>query len=305
MALASTGGFAYQLDKSQDKVFWDIYGDAPTEYDKIAKIGEAPPGNYWKASELSPLGAMREKGEGDVFQFDIPVEGNQKTVYPTAYGLGYQITREMYDDDVFGHLNKMPEKLAKSAAVKIDTVFWDLLNSGFDTHTAGDGEFLFDTDHTPLKSGSDIANEPTTAGALSETTYQAAMEYFYTLKDEADNPIALSPGYTLVVPEDLRATAMKLQQNELKLGTANNDLNTANPSYGIWNNYRIHVSRFLTSATAWFMLNDEHDLNLMWKTRPEFQSADDFHTGNALFRVWMRFMTFCFSYKPMYGNPGA
>lgn len=305
MAITNTAAFGNQLDRDQDEVFWDQYGTTMVEYDKIAKIQEAPPGNYYKLSELSPLGALREKGEGASTEFDTPVEGDVQTHYYTEYSLGYQITRAMYDDDVFQHLRDMPEKLGKSAALKPESVFFDLFNSGFDTHTAIDGEYIFDTDHPVLKTGGTTANEPTTAGSLSETTYQAAMEYFHTLNDEAGQPLRLPGGFTLMVPEDLRYTAMKLQGNEGKIGTANNDMNIANPSSGVVEPYKIHVSRFLTSSTAWFVLSDWHDFRLLWKSRPEFESADDFYTGNALFKVWMRFLVFCGQWKGAYGNPGA
>jgi phage major head subunit gpT-like protein len=304
MAITNTKVFGYSLDRDMNDIFFDEYSLAPGEYDKIAKVANAPGGNHYTESELTPLGSLREVPEGTGIVFDLPEQGHSKTVYFTKYGLGFQITQEMYKDDLFGNFKKMPRKLAKSASQKPEVEFFDLFNNGFGTHTAWDGQYLFDTDHSTLKSGDTIANEPSTAGSLSETTLQAAFEYYDTLVDEAGNPLTIRPN-KLVVPTELKYTALKLRANTGQIGTANNDLNIVAAENDFVDSYSIHVSRYLTSSTAWFLLSDQHDFRFYWKERASFESADDFYTGNALFKTVMRFACFVMDYKGAYGNEGA
>jgi len=303
--ITNTKVFGNHLDKDIDKIFFDEYSVAPSEFDKIFKVENAPAGDHYTGSELSPLGQLREVPEGDGIQFDLPVEGHKKTIYYDAYGLGFQITPQMYKDDLTGNFRQMPQKLAKSAAQKPNLVAFDIFNNAFDSETSWDGQYVFDTDHVTLKSGETIANEPGTASALSETSLQAAFEYFDQLVDEAGNPLDLTGPFTLIVPNELKYTAKKLMKNVGQIGTENNDLNVVGTEDGVVDAYNLHVSRYLTSSTAWFLCSPSHQFYFFWKDRAELNSADDFYTGNALFKVWMRFSAFVMDYKGAYGNEGA
>src|SRR6056297_1835251 len=95
--------FGNHLDRDVGNIFFDDYADYPSEFDRVAKVGQAPAGNHWTEAELSPLGKLREIPEGGGITFDFPVEGHKKTVYYNKYGLGFQITKEMYTDDLTGN----------------------------------------------------------------------------------------------------------------------------------------------------------------------------------------------------------
>ena len=305
MALTNTKVFPKSLDRDINKLFFDAYIEYPREYQQVAKIETAPPGNHYREAELSPLGQLRELPEGEGIQFDLPVEGNDKTVYYTKYGLGFQITEEMMADDLFGNFKKMPKKLAKSAVQKQETVFWDLFNSGFTSQTAWDGNYVFSTSHAGLKDGGSLANKPATDGALSETTLQAGFEYFWNLKDQAGMPITMEP-WLLVTPVKLRWLVMKLWKTEGVVGSANNDINTVNPSQNPdLPGWKPFLSRYLTSDTAWFLIAKDHDMRFYWKKKPALESSDDFATGNALFKVTERMAAFVMNYQGVYGNVGA
>ena len=301
--ITNTKIFGNNLDRDISKIFFDDYRDYPAEHNKVAKISPAPAGNDYTESELSPLGDLKTVLEGQGVEFDIPAQGNKVTRYYTKYGLGFQITEEMYKDDLQQQFKKMPSKLAKSAAQKKETVFWDLFNRGFSTHLAWDGQYIFDTDHSTIKSGDTISNDGT-AAALSETSLQAGFEYFDALVDEAGNPIMIQPNM-LIVPKELRFTAGQLTKNMMNIGSANRDLNTVNQNNQMVDAYSLFISRYLTSSTAWFLMSPEHDFRMMWKQQPVLDSTDDFLTNNALFKVFMRFTAFCNMYKGSYGNEGS
>jgi hypothetical protein len=305
MAITNTKIFGKHLDGDVARIFFDGYTQLESEFDKIAKVFQAPPGNHYREAELTNLGSLVDLPEGAGVQFDIPQEGHDKTLYYNQYGLGFQITRIMMKDDLQRNFEKMPAKLAKSAGYKRDTVFFDLLNSGFSGQTAWDSVAIFHTSsHTTLKSGTVISNCPSSGTSLSETSLQAAFEYYDTLVDEAGLPLDFTGPKKLVVPKELRFQAYRIMGTPQKTGSANNDLNAMAISND-YVDYTLHVSRFLTSNKAWFLLSPAHDLRFYWKEEAGMESADDFYTGNALFKVVMRFGVGCFDYKGGYGNPGA
>ena len=118
MAITNTKSFPLHLDNDISTIFFDGYAMAPSEFDKIAKVMQAPPGNHVTEAELSNLGGLVELPEGAGISFDMPKEGHEKTLYYTGYGLGFQITRHMVSDDLQQNFRKMPAKLAKSAAFR-------------------------------------------------------------------------------------------------------------------------------------------------------------------------------------------
>ena len=304
MAIANTGAFGNSLDGDMNKIFFDEYEPYKRDYESIAVISTAPPGNHYQESELSGFGHLVLKDEGDAITFDIPEQGNAKTIYYTSYAKGFQITQEMYKDDLFKNFQKLPQKLAKSAAVKPDVVFFDtIFNNGFSSTTSSDGANIFDTVHTQLKTGAaNRSNEPSSGSSLSETSLRAAWEHYWDLEDEAGLPITLTPDI-MAIPPELTWVAEQLRQSGLITGSANNDINVVNPSNGVVQ-WKPFVSRFLTDANAWFLLAKERDCRLYWKENAEMESGDDFYTGNALFKVTMRFSVFAMDWKGMYGNPG-
>jgi phage major head subunit gpT-like protein len=299
MAIANTAIYGNSLDGDMNEIFFDGYMVYPSEYDQVAKIQNITRGNHWKESELSPLGEIREIPQGTGVQFDKPEQGHSKTVYYTKYGLGFQITEEMMSDGLFGNFKQMPSKLAKSAAYKRETTFWDLFISGT-TLTAWDSVAIFSASHSTLKSGTTVGNRPSTDGALSTTTLQAAFEYFDGLVDEAGMPLVMHPKW-LIVPTELRWTAQELWRTSGKVDSADNNINTINPA-NMPESWVPFVSRHLTDSNDWFLLAKEHDFRFMWRDNIRMQSSDDFYTGNALFKVTGRWVCEVFDYKGGYGN---
>jgi hypothetical protein len=305
MAILNSAAFPKHLDGDINKIFFDDFEQYARDYLEVAKIETAPPGGHYTEAELSGLGHLETKTEGNSITFDVPVEGNEKTIYYTTYAKGFQITEEGMADDLFGNFKKLPAKLSKSAAIRPDVVFFNhVFNNGFVSSTAWDGNFIFDTDHTQLYTGlANLANEPTTASDLSETSLQEAYEYYWGVEDEAGMPMYLDPEILLVAPQNTWMVN-NLYKSSGMVGSANNDINTVNPSNGVIS-WRPFVSRFLTDTDAWFLLSKQRDCRLYWKKQATLESADDFYTGNALFKVTMRFGVGVFDWRTMYGNPGA
>jgi len=299
--ILNTRTFPKHLDRDINKIFFDDYTARSPEYPMLVEVEMAPPGNHYTEAELSILGGLRTIPEGDGVTFDNPIEGNEKTRYYIEYGLGIQITHQMASDDLTGNFQKLPKKLSKSANDKVEVTVADLFNSGFTVHEAWDGNYIFYDTRTTLKSGDTIDNSGT-AASLSETSLIASFEYFDTLVDSAGYPLMATPKL-LCVPTELRATAERLLRTPQVVGGVNNDLNMVGPQ-GFFGP-QLFVSHYFTSSTAWFVLSDLWDGRLYWKEKFSMESADDFFTGNALFKVVGRFSTFVNNPIGGFGNTGA
>jgi len=309
MAISNRETFPKHFDRDIYKIFFDDYQMEPSLHDKIAKVTTLPRGRYYTEAELSGLGALREIKEGNPITYDKPEEGNEKKVEPTKFGLGFQVTEENMKDDLHQNFKKMPSMLAKSAAYKKETEFWDLFNNGFATHTAWDDLYIFyydaTTHRTTLKSNDTQDNRPSTDVALSETPLQAAFEYFDGLYNADGLPISSTNRRVLIVPTELRWTAKSLWKSEGPEQSADRNINTINPE-NMEEDWRPLVVRHLTSSTAWFLLDlGLQDMRFMKKDPIRMESADDFATGNALFKVTMRFTCACFNPIGGYGTSGA
>ena len=304
MAILSTD-FPNSLDRDIDKVVYDQYTQAKTYYDKIAKFQKAPVGPYYQESELSSLEDVREIKQGNPVSYDVPEEGNKWKLEYTEYGLAVQLTKHMFQDNVHPPYLKIMKELSVSAAYKPDLVFWDQFNNGFATHKAWDNNYIWvNGSHVMLKSGFSVNNRPSTDAALSETTLQAAFEYFDGLKNTGGRFIDIEPNL-LIVPTALRWTAMKLWKNEGPYESADRNINTLNPD-NMPESWRPWLVPHLTSTTAWWLVSSkEIDTRFSWKQNMKLESSDDFGTGNALFKVTERFGVETFNYIGGYGTTGA
>ena len=303
MGVANTGTFTKHLDGDVNKIILTNYGGYPTQYDKIARIQQAPPGGHYKEAQLSGLGALREKPEGTAVVFDTPVEGNEIERTYKTFALGFQITQEMLQDDLQRNFMKMPAELGRSAAYKRETEFFDLFNSGWsgvgDAHTAWDGNEIFEVSaRTTLKTGDDMDNAVAT-GALSLSTFQTALEYGMTAKDSCGRPTALKPAILLIHPNNYWL-AKKFQLNEYEAETGESDINTVGDE-----GWKYMVSPHITNSDSWFVIFKEHDFRFFWKYNIKVQSRDDLSTGNLMYKASMRFTTFCNDPIGVYGSLGA
>jgi hypothetical protein len=168
--------------------------------------------------------------------------------------------------------------------------------------TYGDGVVLCSTAH-PLVSGGTNSNRPTTGADLNETSLENAVIQIAAWTDERGLLIASKPS-KLVVPPALQFTATRLLETELRVSTADNDINALKNNGSIPGGYTIN--NFLTDTNAWFLCTDVPNGMKHFIRSPLSNSMDgDFDTGNVRYKSRERY-SFGFS-DPlgMFGSPGA
>src|SRR4030066_428673 len=81
---------------------------------------------------MAGLGSMPQKSEGVSTIYDDPISGNTKRYTHLSWGLGFRITHEAYEDDLYGMLGKkMSGQLAKSARNAQEVHAHAILNNAF------------------------------------------------------------------------------------------------------------------------------------------------------------------------------
>ena len=178
-----------------------------------------------------------------------------------------------------------------------------ILNNDFDSgFTGGDGVELCSTAH-PLVNGSTLANEPSTAADLNETSLENGLIDIAGYVDERGLKVSVK-GTKLMVPANLQFVADRLLESTLRPGTADNDVNATRNMGMLPDGYA--VNHFLTDTDAWFIKTDAprgfiHFERLSLSTKME----GDFDTGNVRFKARERYSFGYSDPRCVYGSPGA
>jgi hypothetical protein len=180
-----------------------------------------------------------------------------------------------------------------------------VLNNGF-TNSAvyygGDGVPLFSTSH-PLVSGGVNSNTQSTPADLNETSLEAAVIQIAAWTDERSLLIAAKPK-KLIVPPALQFVATRLLETQLRVGTADNDINAIVNNGSIPEGYS--VNNYLTDPNAYFLCTDVPNGMKHFVRTPLSNSMDgDFDTGNVRYKSRERYSFGWSDPLGMWGSAGA
>ena len=295
--------FVDLLDPSFRHIIFDEYERRPEYYSRIFQI-ESSDRKSEKMSQVTNFGLFSEKSEGGSISYDDPLQGYDVEAVHATYALGFRVTEEMYHDDQFRVMRRMPKMLSISAKETVETIAWSLINNGFSSSYAfGDGKELFALDH-PLAGGGTGKNTLAVAADLSATSLKQAIQDFEETTDHRGLPLRLKPD-VLMVPPALEWTAREL----LHSGFAPDSLagltdTRVNPlrERGI----NLFVNPYLTDPDSWYLIDTtHHQLYFFWRKHLTFESDTDFNTGDGLFKASMRFSRTAADWRGIYGSPGA
>ena len=260
--------------------------------------------SFEEETKLSGFSAAPVKNEGSAIAYDNGQEAWSARYNHETIAQGFSLTEEAIEDNLYDSLSaRYTKALARSMAYTKQVKAANVLNNGFTSgYTGGDGKTLFATDH-PLISGGTNSNRPSTAADLNETSLENAVIQIAGWTDERGLLIAAKPK-KLVVPPALQFVATRLLETELRVGTADNDINAIKNNGNIGEGYTIN--HFLTDTNAWFLTTDVPNGMKHFVRTPLQNSMDgDFDTGNVRYKARERYS---FGYSDplgMYGSPGA
>ena len=253
--------------------------------------------------KLSGFGAAPVKAEGASISYDNAQESFTARYNHETVAMGFSITEEAMEDNLYDSLSaRYTKALARAMAYTKQVKAASLLNTGFDTFTSGDGVFLFATNHPTVEGGTN-ANEPAVAADLNETSLEQAVIDIAAFTDERGLLIAARPG-KWSVPPSLMFVATRLLQTDLRVGTADNDINALNTNGSITEGYR--VNQYITDNDAFFLTTDvPNGMKHFVRTAMQTSMDGDFDTGNVRYKARERYSFGVSDPLGMYGSPGA
>jgi hypothetical protein len=265
------------LEPKLSNIWHEAYPQRPVEYTSFVNVRSTRK-RVVTDFKLSDFGPLRLKGEGEAIIYDDPLFGAEQVYTPVRFGLGYKITQEMVDHELYGQVEKFERALIKSAVDLQETAAARLFNNGFGTTDADgfeatgfDALQLFSTAHTRLDGGAVLRNRPSADIDLGVTGLQNAIIDFHTQNlDDRGRPQLIRPRLLWIPPGEI-FTARELLSSEFKPGTANNEINALREE-----GLSFVVLHYLTDTDAWGLLGEQHDLNFVWDQRPRGGMEEDF-----------------------------
>ena len=294
----TTGNHPKALWPGMHAFFGAQYKEHPEEYREIFSI-EKSSKNYEEDTKIAGFGLAPVKTEGGGVSYDTESQGYTKRYSHTVYGLGYIVTEEELEDNLYEQVSrKRIKRLSFSMRQTKEIVGANVLNRAFNSsYTGGDAKELCATDHPSL--AGNFQNELTTAADLSEAALEDMVILIGQAKNERGLNIALRPK-KLIVPVNLMFEAKRILKSENQSGTANNDINALKGMFDFT------VNHYLTDTDAWFMTTDcPNGLTMFERRALSFQQDSDFDTANAKAKATMRFSVGWTDPLGAFGSPGA
>lgn len=296
--------FGKLLEPGLRKIFFETYAEVPEQFSKFYKVNTSKKAKEYDYG-LGAFGDWTERTtELDTVDYGKMSAGLERVYTHKAFTKGFMIGRELYDDEQYRQINKMPAALARAGRAFVEKEAAKTFIKAFET-TAKiyDGKPLCAVDH-PLVDNSSKKGKNLIEGSLTDANLKLALKMMRETVDEAGNLITMNPT-RLIVPPALEFVAKEIVNSTLKSGTNNNDINSIKGAL------EVCVYDFIGAAnggsdTAWFIQDaNMHELNFFWRVKPEFKQMEDFDTFVSKYRGYMRFSYGVSDWRGIIGSKGV
>jgi len=267
--------------------------------------------SFEEETKLAGFGAAPVKNEGSSVSYDNAQEAFTARYNHETIALGFSITEEAVEDNLYDSLSaRYTKALARAMSYTKQVKAASVINNGFNgAYLGGDGVTLFGNNSSntrvghPLVNGSVNFNSPTTGVDLNETSLENAVIQIAAWTDERGLLIAAKPR-KMVIPPSLMFVAKRLLDTELRVSTADNDINALKQMGAIPEGYC--VNHFLTDTNGWYLITDVPNGMKHFERMPLANSMDgDFDTGNVRYKARERYSFGWSDPLGMWGSAGA
>jgi hypothetical protein len=251
--------------------------------------------SFEEETKLSGFASAPVKTEGAAISYDSAQEAFTARYTHETIAMGFAITEEAIEDNLYDALSaRYTKALARAMAYTKQVKAAAVLNNGFNgAFLGGDGTTLFGNNSGSTRVGHPLAgggvnfNSPAVGVDLNETAIEAAVIQIQAWTDERGLLVAAKPR-KLIVPPAYQFVVKRVLGSELRVGTADNDLNALKALGTIGSGYAIN--NFLTDSNAWFMLTDVPDgLKMFQRAGLKTAMEGDFDTGNVRYKARERY----------------
>jgi hypothetical protein len=296
------GAFNHLLAPGARKVYVDEYNELPATYPDIFNVDTS--GRAFEDDlVMTGLPIAVEKPEGEPIAFDRPRFRGRVRYIHAGYGLGYEITREAVEDDLYGAINSQGAvNLARSMREAEEITAWAIFNNAFSTTTAYDGVPLISTGHPGVGSIT-ASNRPDPDEDLSVAALKSAIERFKRLTTDRGLKIRLRP-QNLVVPIENWWTAQEILGAPY-LSTGDQGQYTPNVSQQM--GLTPFETAYLTDPDSWFLVADKasHSLKYYWRRQPSPEDGYDGRAQVSWFGITARWSAGVTDWRGIDGSPGT
>ena len=267
--------------------------------------------SFEEETKLAGFSAAPVKSEGSAIAYDNAQEAFTARYTHETIALGFSITEEAVEDNLYDSLSaRYTKALARAMSYTKQVKAAAVINNGFNgSYLGGDGVTLFGNNSSntrvghPLVGGGVNFNSPTTGVDLNETALENAVIQIAAWTDERGLLIAAKPR-KMVIPPALMFVAKRLLDTELRVQTADNDINAIKQMGAIPEGYT--VNHFLTDPNAWFLCTDVPNGMKHFERMPLANSMDgDFDTGNVRYKARERYSFGWSDPLGMWGSAGS
>jgi len=285
------------------KAWWgQVYDEHQTEYTDLF-TSDTSRQNYEEDVQLTGFGLAPVKSEGNGVQYDSEIQGFTTRYTHIAYALGYIVTKEEKDDNLYEQVSKKRSAaLAMSFRQTKENIAANVYNRAFNgTYLGGDGVALCSTAH-PNVTGGTWANKPTVDVDLSEAALEDAVIALMGYTNDRGLLINVMP-QTLHIARNELFNAQRILKSSYQTGNANNDINVIKSGNYIPGGFK--VNHYFTAPHAWFIrTNIREGMKYYERVGIEFDQDNDFDTDNAKAKGYERYSFGWTDPRAVYGVNG-
>ncbi len=261
----------------------DAWNELPLVFPQLFHVNSSTKQDE-KDSSVTGLGMLSQTDENESVSYEDPVEGYKKTYTHLKYTKGIKISEELMEDDQYNIIKKKPAALGRAARRTAEFQAASVFNNAFSTsYQGGDAKPLASISHPRADGGSSQSNASASGITLTEENLETGRLAARGQLDDKGMKIQVMPN-TMLVPMELEKTANIIIKSTMRSNTADNDFNF------YLNKFKIVAWEYLTSTTAWFLIDSsQHGVNWFWRIKPEFKEDTGFDTGSFYFKCRERF----------------
>jgi phage major head subunit gpT-like protein len=297
-----TGDFSQLLAPGLNQVFHTAYNEAPQLWSQFYNLDSSDRA-YEEDLSWAGFEPFQNYGELEDIELRGANEGYLTKYVHRKWGLGYQLSQELVDDNLYsGVIDQFPAMLARAARATKETVAASLFNLGFSAMPGGDGQNLFATAH-PFAgaAGGTGANTFSTSRSLSHSALKEAITALKRTRAD-DNIFSPFTPSILLVPDQLEHRALEILGTDKVPYSADNTTNVLT-SQGL----NVVSWSYLTDEDNWFLLAPASQTRLRYFERwPMRQVMKDREENQSMVHLAYERYSFGYSdWRGLWGVQGA
>ena len=298
MAVITTGNHPKALWPGVAAWFGARYDARPPQYPALFDMVTSNK-SYEEDVEQTAFGLAPIKPEGSATTYDQHQQGFTKRYTNVAYSLGYIVTHEELEDDLYTEVSmQRSASLAFAMAQTRENVGANVYNRATNAaYLGGDGVSLLSIAH-PTAAGNQ-SNLLSTGAALAESSLEDLSIQIMNAANSRGLKISLTSQSLLVSTANV-FEAERILKSDRQNDTANNAINALRSKGAV---PAVMVDNFFTNTNYWF-LRSNAPRGMIWFDREavSFKKDTDFDTDNAKAKAYMRFSCGWTDWRGLYGS---